>query len=280
VFGLLLLAGGFIVWRRVHPIAEVATIAGSIGPNTLNLRLPERNLPTEVLPIVRSVNGALERLEAAAAAQREFLQRAAHHLRTPLTVLSARAGSLDNSAAAEQLRADVNEIARIISQLLELNEVDAVPDRDDAVADLGAVAEAVRDGLAARAARRSSRIELSEPEAPVLVRGDPNVIEVAVRNLVENALENSPAGTPVSLRVASDGQIAVGDGGPGVALELRERIFEPFWSGDPHGVRPGLGLAIVRRIAERYGGAVEVGARPGGGALFTMRFRLAPVEYD
>jgi len=101
-----------------------------------------------------------------------------------------------------------------------------------------------------------------------------------VRNLVEHALEHSPAGAPVSVRVASDGQIAVGDGGPGVADELRERIFEPFWSGDPHGVRPGLGLAIVRRIAERYGGAVEVGARPGGGALFTMRFPLAPVEYD
>jgi signal transduction histidine kinase len=280
VFGLLLLAGGIIVWRRIRPIAEVATIAGSIGPNTLNLRLPERDLPKEVLPLVRSVNGALERLEAAAAGQREFLQRAAHHLRTPLTVLSARAGSLDDSAMAEQLRADVNEIARIISQLLELNEVDAVPGRDNAVADLGAVAEAVREGLAMRAARHRSRVELSEPEAPVLVHGDPNIIEVAVRNLVENALENSPEGAPVSLCVGSDGQIAVGDRGPGVADELHERIFEPFWSGDPHGVRPGLGLAIVRRVAGRHRGTIGVEARPGGGALFTMRFPLAPVAYD
>ena len=162
LFALLLLTGSWIVWRRMRPIAQVSAIAGTIGPHTLNLRLPERGLPAELLPIVREVNGALERLERAAETQREFLRQAAHHLRTPLMVLSARADTLGDSATAAELRADVRELSRIISQLLQLNEIDTLPE-GEAVADLGAVGEAVRDELAPGAAMRDKNIELSRP---------------------------------------------------------------------------------------------------------------------
>jgi signal transduction histidine kinase len=106
----------------------------------------------------------------------------------------------------------------------------------------------------------------------MLVRGDPNVIEVAVQNLVENALQHAPLGTAVTIRVATDGRIEIADVGPGVPEELRGRIFEPFWSSDPSGSRPGIGLTIVSRIAERYRGEVAVSDNPAGGALFTLRF--------
>ena len=261
----------------MRPIEQVSAIAGTIGPHTLNLRLPERDLPAEMLPIVQSVNGALERLERAAETQREFLRRAAHHLRTPLMVLSARTDSLDDSETTAELRRDVRELSRIISQLLQLNEIDALPD-GEAVADLAAVGEAVRDELAPRAARQDKRIELMPPDDPVLVRGDPNVIEIAVRNLVENAIQHSPPGSTIGLRIGADGQLEVVDAGPGIADELRDRIFEPFWSGDPHGVRAGLGLTIVSRVAERYGASVTVTAAPGGGARFAMHFQPSAVR--
>jgi signal transduction histidine kinase len=276
IFAMLLLAGAYIVWRRTRPIANAAKIAGTIGPYTLNLRLPEQDLPREVLPIVRGVNGALQRLEQAAAAQREFLGRAAHHLRTPLTVLSARADSLDGSETAQSLRADVREMARTISQLLQLNDIEGLPEQPDAVADLGAVAESVRHQLAKTAARRNTPIELTAPDVPVLVRGDPNVIEVAVRNLVENALQHSPPGAVVGIAVAPNGRIAVADAGPGIADALRDKIFEPFWSGDPEGARAGLGLTVVRRVAERYGAAVTVRAAPGSGTVVAVDFVPAP----
>ena len=196
LFAWLLLAGGLSVWRRTRPIAEFSVIAETIGPQTLNLRLPEQDVPREVLPIVHSVNGALARLERAASAQQEFLRRAAHQLRTPLTILSARVAAVEDTELAGALRGDIGEISRIVSQLLQLNEIDALPDSGDSLADLGAVAEAVCDELTARAARLGVRLDLVQPDEPVLVRGDPNVIQVAVQNLVDNALQNAPIEPP------------------------------------------------------------------------------------
>jgi signal transduction histidine kinase len=272
LFALLLFGSGCIIWFRMRPIAEVSAIAETIGPHTLDVRLPERKLPAELLPIVRGVNGAFERLEQAAEVQREFLRSAAHQLRTPMTVLSARAEALDDSKTAEKLRGDIKELSRIVSQLLQLNELDALPDTGDALADLGAVAEAVRDEFAPRAERNETPIVLTTPPEPVLVRGDPNVIEIAVRNLVENALAHSPAGSTIELRVTADGCLAVADAGPGVPDALHDRIFEPFWS---DGQSAGLGLTIVGRIAERYGAGVSLELAPGGGAIFILRFRPA-----
>jgi len=277
LFALVLLTGSWIAWRRMRPIEQVSAIAETIGPHTLNIRLPERDLPAEMLPIVQSVNRALERLDRADETQREFLRRAAHHLRTPLMVLSARTDSLDDSETTAELRRDVRELSRIISQLLQLNEIDALP-HGEAVADLAAVGEAVRDELAPRAARQDKNIELTPPDIPVLVRGDPNVIEIAVRNLVENAIQHSPPGLTIDLRIGADARLEVVDAGPGIADERYDRIFEPFWSGDPHGVRAGLGLTIVSRIAERYAASVTVTAAPGGGARFAMQFQQAAVR--
>jgi signal transduction histidine kinase len=272
LFAWLLLAGVLSVWRRTRPIARVSAIAETIGPQTLNLRLPEQDVPREVLPIVHSVNGALARLERAATAQQEFLRRAAHQLRTPLTILSARVAAVEDTELAGALRGDIGEISRIVSQLLQLNEIDALPDSGDLLADLGAVAEAVCDESISRAARLGLRLDVVQPDEPVLVRGDPNVIQVAVQNLVDNALQHAPIGTAVTIKVATDGRIEVGDSGPGVPEALRSKIFEPFWSSDPSGSRPGIGLAIVTRVAERYRGEVAVGDNPDGGALFMLRF--------
>jgi two-component system sensor histidine kinase QseC len=113
---------------------------------------------------------------------------------------------------------------------------------------------------------------------PVLVAGDPTILEVALRNLVENALQYSPPGAPVTVRVAGDGSIEVGDAGPGIAPELRAQIFEPFWSGNPDHGGAGLGLTIVRRVAERYGGEVSVEDAPGGGTIVALRFPIAAAD--
>ena len=278
LLGLLALVTAWIVRRRIRPIAEVSRIAGTIGPQTLDMRLPERDLPAEVQPIVHAVNGAFERLDRAAAAQREFLRRAAHQLRTPLTVLSARAETLDDSETASQLRGDIREIARMITQVLQLNELDALPEHGGSVADLGAVGEAVGDELRTKAARAGKRIDLTQPNRPVLVPGDPNVIEVAVRNLVENAIRHSPAGGTVEIRVEPAGRIEVANTGPVIPEELQKKIFEPFWSGDPDGRLSGLGLTIVGRIAERCGAAITVRSTPDTGTVFTLAFQ--PVPFD
>jgi signal transduction histidine kinase len=97
----------------------------------------------------------------------------------------------------------------------------------------------------------------------------------AVRNLVENALTHTPAGTTVEIETDPAGAICVSDRGPGVSSADREHIFQRFWRRDRR--RPGsagLGLSIVARIAERHDATVSVGNRPGGGAVFTLTFPL------
>ncbi|MGE5268760.1 MAG: histidine kinase dimerization/phospho-acceptor domain-containing protein [Thiohalocapsa sp.] len=168
VFTLLLVGGGLIIRRRMRPVAAVSRLADRIGPGTLDLRLPERDLPAEVQPIVRAVNGALARLERAAEAQREFLGRAAHQLRTPLTVLGARVAQLDDSGTTRELRRDVRELGRILTQLLQFNEIDALPVRAGDRADLAAVGEAVCEELREMAAKHDVTLRLIRPERRTL----------------------------------------------------------------------------------------------------------------
>jgi signal transduction histidine kinase len=111
---------------------------------------------------------------------------------------------------------------------------------------------------------------------PVRVLGNADAIADAVRNLVENAVHQSPAGGEVAVTVSREGTVSVADRGPGVPEADRQRIFERFWRG--RGVTrqgAGLGLAIVAEIAKAHGGSIEVADRPGGGALFALRIPLA-----
>jgi signal transduction histidine kinase len=97
-----------------------------------------------------------------------------------------------------------------------------------------------------------------------------------VRNLVENAIRYTPAGTTVEIAAKADGSITVTDAGPGIAEAERGLVFRRFWRrerGRTGGA--GLGLAIVARIVEAHGGSVSISAAPGGGAVFTVALRRA-----
>ena len=98
------------------------------------------------------------------------------------------------------------------------------------------------------------------------------MIREAVRNLVENAVKHTPAGTRVRVEVRPDNTIVVEDSGPGLQSALTAQLFEPFRKGDASTEGAGLGLAIVRRAAELHGGSVAVGPSTLGGAAFTLRF--------
>src|SRR5262249_50813728 len=152
---------------------------------------------------------------------------------------------LDDAEAGAELRQDIATLSRIISQLLQLNEIDGLAGNAEAATDLTVVTKAVRDELASLAGTAKVTIELTIPPASVLVKGDDEIIGVAVRNLIENAIDQTPPGAAVELRVEAPGRLAVIDRGPGIADDLRDKIFEPFWSSDPDSGHAGLGLTIV-----------------------------------
>jgi signal transduction histidine kinase len=254
----------------LRPLRHAATLAETLGPGTVSQRLPEAGLPTEVLALVRAVNQALDRLEEGYRAQRRFVAEAAHELRTPVAVLKAQL-ALSSPDSVERLTKDVRVMERLVNQLLEDAQLDALPDSELEVINLADVGADVVTFLAPMAVSRGRELAL-QVNGPAYVRAGYDFLFRAIRNVVENAVEHTPAGSTVTVTVDPPARLTVSDRGEGVSLELRERIFERFWQGKRARGGAGLGLSIVSRTVNSYGGAIIVDENPGGGAVFTLSF--------
>jgi signal transduction histidine kinase len=225
-----------------------------------------------MLPVVRSINGALDRLDNGLRRQREFNANAAHQLRTPLAVLSANIEAMRDQRTAAKLRYDVDLMSRIVNQLLLVARLETFNVPLEEQVELCAAAREVAENLGGVAVASQKILEVEEPGEPILVRGNRSAIAVGISNLVENALNHISAGGVVRIRVTATPSIEVCDSGPGIAPAMREKIFERFWRGENSKAGAGLGLSIVRKIMTALGGSVSITDAPEGGAQFTLVF--------
>jgi signal transduction histidine kinase len=276
---LLLVIDVAIIRRMMRPVITASNLAERIGPLRTDVRLPEADMPLEVRPLVHAVNQALDRLEEGFRGQREFTADAAHELRTPLAILRTQIDMIPDRALARSLGNDVENMSRLVNQLLEMAELDTFVIGPDETADLFTASAEVAAYLAPIALADNKRVAVIGARGPVLVRGNSDMLGRAVRNLVENALVHAPPDTTVEITVDVRGAITVTDRGPGVPAAEREQIFRRFWRRDRRRQgSAGLGLSIVARIAERHGARVSVGDRRGGGAAFTLSFPMLVSE--
>jgi two-component system sensor histidine kinase TctE len=265
--------------------------------------IDERDVPDEVAPLVRAINELLQRLDQSIRTQKQFLADAAHQLKTPLAGLrmqaelagreidagSTDAGSLKKSL--EQIAFSSQRAAHMVNQLLAMARAE---DREQALrkqaVNLAAiVTETVRDFVPKAMEKRIDLgYEGPQDAAGVKLRGQPVLVREMVRNLVDNALQYTPAGGTVTARVLADpfGQVVVlqvEDNGPGIAEAERELVFQPFYRpADTVIEGSGLGLAIVREVAVQHDAEISVSdAQPrsvaavsgiGPGTLITVRF--------
>lgn len=262
--------------------------------------IAELDAPEEVAPLVASINDLLARLDRSIGVQKHFIADAAHQLKTPLAGLRTQAElaqrELDAGGDAQGVRRSLQQIARssqraahMVNQLLALARAD---DKEQArrVQELNLVRlaiETVRD-FVPRALELGIDLGFEGGDgadgtrAAVRMVGHPVLVRELIRNLVDNALQYTPRGGSVTVRVLADpfGQVAVlqvEDTGPGIPEAERDLVFQAFYrtlGTDVDG--SGLGLAIVREIAQQHGAEVRLeDAHPRGvspGARFTVRF--------
>jgi signal transduction histidine kinase len=271
---LVLLIADIAIFRRaLRPLREASEIARDIGPTRSGLRLPTEEIPREVRPLVFAVNQALDRLEEGLRIQRDFTADAAHELRTPLTILRTRLDLLQDEQTGRALRQDVEGMAHIISQLLDMAELDAFVVDPLEKADLRSVTAEVAEFVAPLALAQGKDIALVGETGPVWVKGNPEMLSRAIRNLAENAINHTAPGTTVEFAVDRDGTVSVLDHGPGVAEDERNLVFQRFWRRDRRKAgSTGLGLSIVQRIAELHSAAVTLENRLPAGACFSLKF--------
>ena len=271
---LVLLIADIAIFRRaLRPLRQASEIASDIGPTRTDLRLPTDEIPREVRPLVSAINLALDRLEEGFRIQRDFTADAAHELRTPLSILRTRLDTLGDEGIARALRKDVDGMAHIISQLLDIAELDSFVVDPREKADLRAVAAEVAEFVAPLALAQGKDIALLGTTEPVWVRGNPEMLSRAIRNLAENAINHTAPGTTVEFIVDDDGTVSVLDRGPGVAEDERNLIFQRFWRRDRRKAgSTGLGLSIVQRIAELHSATITLTNRHPNGAGFSVKF--------
>jgi signal transduction histidine kinase len=274
---LLLLAIDIVIFRRaLRPLLSASEMAKKISPNRTDVRLPPEEIPKEILPLVQAVNQALDRLDAGFRMQREFTADAAHELRTPLTILRSRVDTLADRGVSKALHQDIEGMARIISQLLDIAELESFSIDPHEKADLRTICAEVAEFAAPLALAKGKNIALSGSDTPVWVNGNPEMLSRAIRNLVENAINYAPPGTTVEIVVESRGMVRVLDEGPGIKEDERALIFQRFWRRDRRRTgNAGLGLSIVQRIADTHAATISVENRPTGGANFSLSFARA-----
>ncbi len=258
------------VKRSMRAVATASEQAVAIAPNDIHRRLPLTGLPLEIEPLARKVNDALDRLEKGYRAEQAFTASAAHELRTPLSVLRARIEAIPPSEQRDHALDKVDGMARLIGQLLQLARVETWQERSEDMTDMAEICRAVATDLSAQVVAAGGDIELRAPNCDTGWKVDRVLLEVVVRNLIENALRHG--GTAPRIRVTVDrAALIVEDDGPGIAADDGDRVFKAFWrrqSSDGEGA--GIGLALVSRIAERIGARVEVSRSSLGGAKLTV----------
>jgi two-component system, OmpR family, sensor histidine kinase MprB len=232
----------------------------------------------ELTRLARSFNSTLDALERSVEAQRHLVADASHELRTPISSLRANIQTLQDADRLpahelESLRADIveelDELTALVADIVEL----ARGTKPDELADdvrLDRIVEEVAERAQVRA---GERVGFQVSAEPTVVRGEPQRIQRAVANLVDNAVKWSPPGGVVQLELQG-GELSVRDHGPGFADADLPHVFERFYRAEGARGLPGsgLGLAIVRQAAEAHGGVASAGNAPGGGALLRVSF--------
>jgi two-component system sensor histidine kinase TctE len=278
--------------RGIRPLNRLEQRIRARKPNDLS-PLDDSYVPQEVAPLVQSINDLLERLTLSLTTQRRFLADAAHQLKTPLAGLRMQADLAQRERDPQELLLALTQIARssvrathTVNQLLALAKAESTGRTLPTLkVDLAKVTVDVMKDCVPRAIEKGIDIGYEGPDtvpAACLMEGNETLLRELVRNLADNAINYTPAGGVVTIRLLVDPfshvmVLQVEDNGPGIPADERSLVLQPFYRTLGTNVDgSGLGLAIVQEIAQQMGAVIEMSdATPNKkppGLLVTVRF--------
>jgi two-component system sensor histidine kinase QseC len=268
-----------LIWLCVRRgLDPLSSLAGTLSKrDARDLRpLSEEKLPSEISPVVSALNDLFHRVEEARERERNFAIFAAHELKTPLAGLKTQAqiaeGAKDDAMrlnAVRQIASGVDRTSRLVNQLLDLAALETGDEMEPPSPEPACqLLVSISTDMRMLAAHRGVKIELPG-NLPLVTMQYPHLFTLAMRNLIENAVNHSPQGGSVrcSLEKADDQVIfTVEDDGPGIPPEDMAYVTERFYRGANRSENgSGLGLAIVKMAATRMGGEVQLHNRSEGG---------------
>lgn len=278
-----------VVQRATRPVRRLSAELQARPENDLTpIQAPDA--PRELLPLVDATNQVMARLARLLDNQKRFVRDTAHQLRTPLAVLktqvqSALRGDVEPRQALQEVGATVERATQLANQMLSLAKVEQLRQQADApVADLAEVVRSIALELSPLVADQDLDFEIDTQPAPV--RAHEWMLRELTRNLLHNAIRHGRRGGRLSVRLVADGHwlaLTFSDSGPGLAAELRERLFQPFAAGDGRS-GSGLGLLICQEIVHALGGSIVLDNRERHGRVqgldATVRLPLATMGID
>ncbi|WP_299998757.1 HAMP domain-containing sensor histidine kinase [uncultured Cedecea sp.] len=264
----------FIIRKVLSGISHAVNDAKYINESDLTARIREQGIPREVMPLVKAVNGALQRLSEGYDQRDRFLSSAAHELRAPIAIIEARLSIIDDPVTRSILEQDVARLANLAESLLDLQRIGKGLSRFCEV-DLKEMLKHVISDYSPLIISSGYEIEFIPCSQKVCVMGDEASLARAVINILQNAVIYGGNNGLITVTLSNDGRISIQDEGPGISLTERERIFEPFQRIIPRSQGTGLGLHLVREIIHMHKGCVTVGEGANGGALFEIRLSCA-----
>jgi len=267
-----------VVQRATEPVRRLsARLRTRTEADLAPIEAPDA--PRELVPLVDATNQVMARLKRLLEHQKRFVRDASHQLRTPFAVLktqvqSALRGDVEPLQALHEINATVDRGARLANQLLALAKIEQVHAQEPArpVALDEVVSEVALDVSPLIGAKT---LDFELRSTPFTVLGHDWMLRELTRNLLSNAVRETPAGGRLLVDVAVDDGVPVlriSDSGPGLQPEAAEHLFEAFHTGHPT-EGSGLGLAICRGICDALGAELALRNRPEGGAIAEVRFK-------
>lgn len=264
---------GILVWLIVSfALRSISRVTTEISNRASTYLEPVQlnQIPREIKPLIAELNQLFIRLKLAFERNKRFAADAAHELKTPLAALKTHVqvalqemNEKDHKKALEKVIESVDRSSHVVTQLLTLSRLGEEETlRDVKPVDLHKITTEMVALLAPHAIEKNIDIELSAPPKECLVLGSDPALGILIRNIVDNAIRYTPENGEVKVSILDDQNqiiLRVTDSGPGIPLELRERVFERFYRMlGTNASGSGLGLAIVNQIASLHDAAIRL----------------------